>query len=170
MFYIDTCVIIAYGLKDDPNHEKAVNIIEKMKKINDISKFFTSTLTLVELYSALSRNIQKYKLPPGIEEITNDKTKLRGTIAYLLQLLPVHIFPDDSKLVSLDNLKLFNKFSEAISLSIKLKLKTLDLLHIAYATQLAKQNFIRFFITLDSEILNKKDIILKATGIKIINE
>jgi hypothetical protein len=95
-------------------------------------------------------------LPPGI--------------AYLLQLLPVHIFPDDSKLVSLDNLKLFNKFSEVISLSIKLKLKTLDLLHIAYASQLAKQNFIRFFITLDSEILNKKDIILKATGIKIINE
>jgi predicted nucleic acid-binding protein len=47
MFYIDTCVIIAYGLKDDPNHEKAVNIIEKMKKINDMSKFFTSTLTLV---------------------------------------------------------------------------------------------------------------------------
>jgi predicted nucleic acid-binding protein len=170
MFYLDTCVIIAYGLKEDPNHEKAVNVIEKMKKINGMSKICTSTLTLVELYSALSRNIQKYKLPPGIEEIVNDRIKLRATVAYLLLLLSVHIFPDDSELSSLDGLRLFSKFSGAISLSIELKLKTLDLLHIAYASELAKQKSIRFFITLDSEIISKKDIILKVTGIEIMNE
>jgi predicted nucleic acid-binding protein len=128
------------------------------------------SLTLVELYSALSRNIQKYKLPPGIEEIANDRIKLRRTVAYLLQLLSVNIFLDDSELLSLDGLRLFSKFSEAISLSIELKLKTLDLIHIAYASKLARQKSIRFFITLDSEIISKKDIILKVTGIKIMNE
>jgi len=98
MSYLDTCVIISYCVDGDPNHNKAVNIIEKLKKINGIDKFYASTLTLVELYSAVSRNIQSYRLPPGIEEIANYKIKLRSTIAYFLQLLSIYIFSDEAKL------------------------------------------------------------------------
>jgi hypothetical protein len=65
-------------------------------------------------------------------------------------------------------LKLFHKFSEAINLASELKLKTLDLPHIAYANQLMKKGLIKFFVTFDSEILNNKEIILKNIGIEII--
>jgi hypothetical protein len=59
-----------------------VNIVERLKKINGIDRFYASTLTLVELYSVVSRNIQSYKLPSGIEEIANHRIKLRLTIAF----------------------------------------------------------------------------------------
>jgi|YelNatPaOPRAMG01_1025707.scaffolds.fasta_scaffold69895_2 predicted nucleic acid-binding protein len=63
MSYLDTCVIISYCIDGDPNHSKAVNIIEKLRKIDEIDRFYASTFTLVELYSAVSRNIQNYRLP-----------------------------------------------------------------------------------------------------------
>jgi predicted nucleic acid-binding protein len=170
MAYLDTCVIISYCIDGDPNHNKAVNIIERLKKINGIDKFYASTLTLVELYSVLSRKIQSYRLPPGIEEIANYKIKLQSTIAYFLQLLSIYIFSDEAKLADLDHLKLFHKFSDAINLATELKLGTLDLLHIAYASQLVKKGLTKFFVTFDSEILDKKEIILKNIGMKVIGD
>jgi len=167
MSYLDTSVIIAYCIERDPQHNKAVKIIEKLK---ETSKFYASTLTLVELYSWLSRNIQKYKLPPGIEEILDYESKLRLTIPYCLQILSTAIFSDETKLTSIGNLKLFYKFSEAINLAAKLKLKTLDLLHITYASQLAEEGYVNFFVTFDSDILDKKETIQESTGIKIIGE
>jgi predicted nucleic acid-binding protein len=169
MFYLDTSLVIAYGIEGDPNHERAVDVIEKIKKKFGISEFYTSTFTLVELYAVLSRNIQKYRLPPGIEELANSRKKLQATIKYLLQLLSICIFSDNSELVNLNGLKLFNKFSEAINLSTELKLKSSDLLHIAYVSQLAKKKVIKFFITFDAGILKQKEAILKNTGIEVIS-
>jgi predicted nucleic acid-binding protein len=168
MSYLDTCVIIAYCIDGDPQHDKAVNIVEKLKKNGN--KLYASTLTLVELYSVVSRNIQKYKLPPGIEELTNHRSKLRATIAYFLQLLSLHILPDEAKLIDLDHLKLFHKFSDAIDLAAKLKLRTLDLLHLAYACQLATEKLIKFLATFDLEILKNKEAILEDIGIEVIDK
>jgi|YelNatPaOPRAMG01_1025707.scaffolds.fasta_scaffold54672_3 predicted nucleic acid-binding protein len=167
MAYLDTDVILAYCIDGDPQHSKAVNILEKLRQ--NTNRFYVSPLTLVELYSVLSRNIQSYKLPPGIEELTNHRSKLRTTITYFLQLLSINIPSDEAKLTDLDGLKLFHKFLEAIDLATKLKLKTLDLLHIAYASQLAKKKLIQFFITFDSKILENKEAILKNTGIEVID-
>jgi len=64
MAYLDTDVILAYCIGGDPQHSKAVNILEKLRQ--NTNRFYVSPLTLVELYSVLSRNIQSYKLPPGI--------------------------------------------------------------------------------------------------------
>jgi predicted nucleic acid-binding protein len=168
MSYLDTSVIIAYCIGGDPQHSKAVNIIEKVRQ--KVDKFYASTLTLVELYSVISRNIQKYKLPPGIEEITNYRIKLRVTITYFLKLLSLYIFSDEAKIIDLDRLKLFYKFFDAISLATELKLKTLDLLHLAYARQLAKKKLIKFFVTFDSEIIKNKEVILKNIEIEVVNE
>jgi predicted nucleic acid-binding protein len=168
MSYLDTCVIIAYCIDGDPQHSKAVNTMKKLGLKAD--KFYASTLTLVELYSVVSRNIQKYKLPPGIEELTNYRSKLQATITYFIQLLSLHILSDEAKLIDLGHLKLFCKFFDTIDLAIKLKLKTLDLLHLAYARQLAAKNLIRLFVTFDSQILKNKDAILKDIGIEVTDE
>jgi len=167
MSYLDTSVIIAYCIEGDPHHDKAVKVIEKLKEKN---KLYASALTLVELYSWLSRNIQKYRLPPGIEEVMDYEGKLRLTVTYCLQSLPIQIFSDEVKLTSIGELKLFHKFSEAINLAAKLKLRTLDLLHITYIIQLAEKEHVKLFVTFDSDILNKKEIIQKYTGIWIVSE
>jgi predicted nucleic acid-binding protein len=166
MSYLDTSVIIAYCVKGDPHHNKAVNIIEKLREY----KFYGSPITLVELYSVISRNIQRYVLPPGIEEVTNHKSKLLITVKYFLQLIPIHLISDEAKLRDFDQLKLFHKFFDAIELADKLKLRTLDLLHIVYAGQLAKKRLIKYFVTFDSDFLDKKEIILENTGVEVITE
>jgi len=60
--------IVAYCVEGDPHRNKAVNIVEKLRQ----DKFYGSPITLVELYSVISRNIQRYRLPPDIEEITKN--------------------------------------------------------------------------------------------------
>jgi len=167
MAYLDTNVIIAYGFDGDPNHEKAVSIIEGGRSVGE---FYGSTFTLVELFCALYRNIQKYRLPPGIEQIVDERSKVRVTVSYLLYNLNIHMFSDESRLMDLDNLKSFHVFYEAIHLAQKIKLRTLDMLHLAYANQLAKKNIIDYFITLDSAIVEKKGEIEESIGVKVVSE
>jgi len=169
MSYLDTCVIISYCFDGDPNHDKAVNIVERLKRINGMDRFYASTLTLVELYSALSRNVQKHRLPPGLQEVADYKIKLRSAVAYCLRLLSIHVPSDEARLADLDRLRLFCRFLEAINLAPKLKLKALDLLHIAYASQLMKEGLVKSFVTLDCEILNNKETILKEVGVRVID-
>lgn len=54
---------------------------------------------LVELYCVLSRNIHKYRLPPGIEQIANERVKLGVTVSYLINSLNISI-PSDEPQVS----------------------------------------------------------------------
>jgi predicted nucleic acid-binding protein len=118
----------------------------------------------------ISRNIQRYNLPPGIEEIANHKIKLLITVKYFLQHIPLNLISDKAKLRNFDQLKLFHKFFDAIELADKLKLRTLDLLHIVYAGQLAEKGLIKYFGTFDSDFLDKKEIILENTGVEVITE
>jgi predicted nucleic acid-binding protein len=167
MLYLDTNVIIAYCIDNDPDHNRALNIIETLRQ--NKNKFYASTLSLVELYSVVSRNIQNYRLPPGIEELTDERIKIRTTIAYFLKLLSLHILSDEAKLIDLNHLKIFYEYFNAIKLAPLLKLKTLDLLHIVYAQELVTKKFIKAFITFDKEIMKKKDLILKTLKIEIIS-
>jgi predicted nucleic acid-binding protein len=48
-----------------------------------------------------------------------------------------------------------------------LRLKTLDLLHIAYALHLAEKGLIHTFATLDKEIAERRDVIEKL-GLKLL--
>jgi hypothetical protein len=63
-------------------------------------------------------------------------------------------------------IKVFYKFAEALQFSLKLRLASLDLLHLMYAKQLAEHT--RYFATLDTEILGRAGIIEKVLGIKVI--
>ncbi len=69
-----------------------------------------------------------------------------------------------------DQLKLFHKFLDAIDLADNLKLRTLNLLHIVYADQLAEKKLIKYFVTFDSDFLDKKEAILENTGVEVITE
>jgi len=57
------------------------------------------------------------------------------------------------------------EYRMSILLAEKLKLRALDLLHIAYASILEEKK--RIFVTEDNEILSKRNIIRKLTGLEI---
>jgi hypothetical protein len=63
-------------------------------------------------------------------------------------------------------IKVFYMFAEALQFSLKLRLASLDLLHLMYAKQLVEHT--RCFATLDAEILGRAGVIEKVLGIKVI--
>jgi predicted nucleic acid-binding protein len=73
---------------------------------------------------------------------------------------------NDEPLVERLNNTVFHVFRRAVDYSSRLKLATLDLLHITYALQLASKGLIDTFVTLDRDMLTKTEPIEKL-GLKI---
>jgi len=55
-----------------------------------------------------------------------------------------------------------------VKYAVDLKLKTLDLLHIAYAILLANEGLVHMFTTLDNEII-AKGYLLEKLGLKLLH-
>ena len=60
------------------------------------------------------------------------------------------------KLEQLNEFKAFHIFAKTVDLAHKLKLKALDLMHIAYTTNLASKGLANTIVTLDKEIKEKE--------------
>ena len=163
--YVDTNVIVSYALGDD-NHPKAVKMINEVKNEGQL---YISTFTIVELYSVLSRNISKYKLPPTFEELIHPSMKVKLAVEYALGKLNFNILPDDSVVKELEGIKVkaHRLFYKAIKLAPKIKLKTNDLVHIAYAHQLKRKGKIDSIMTLDEDFKKKRDLIKKHTKLLV---
>lgn len=164
MSYLETSVIIAYGLDQDSNHYRALKLIECMRNVGN---FHTSPITLVELYCVLARNIHKIRLPPGAEQISDEKSRLKFIISLLIKSLNILILSDEPEIKNFSGFKLFHKFFHTIQLAQEFKLSTLDTLHLAYAKQLVDKGIIKYFLTLDSEILKKEKEIQTKLGLKV---
>ena len=75
---------------------------------------------------------------------------------------------DEAELASLDSTRIFHVYSRAIRLSL-LGLRTLDTLHLAYASWLASRKLVRRFLTLDKEIDKRREAIREEVGIEVEN-
>ncbi|MEM1610096.1 MAG: type II toxin-antitoxin system VapC family toxin [Sulfolobales archaeon] len=166
MAYVDTNVIIAYGFEDDPNHDKATSLVERYRGAGE---FYGSPLTLVELYSSLHRNIQRYRLPQTIMQLSDERIKVKSIVQLLLRSLDIKIFPEDCTVESVDNFKIHRIFNEAVQLVHRIRLRTLDLLHVVYAKLLAERGLVRYFITLDSDIIKRRREIHEVAGLNIVD-
>lgn len=134
MIYVDTNVIISYMDELDSNHAKAVALLEKLKN----EKLVASKLTLVELASVYSRAGLKDPIALAI---------------YSIEEVGVHIANID-----------FNEvLTSAFRLADELKLRTLDLLHIAACKLIGANRFATF----DKDIIGKKNLVSKL-GIDIV--
>lgn len=136
MIYLDTNVIIAYIDERDPNHGKAVELLESLKEDRA-----TSRLTLVELASVYSR--------AGLNEP--------------LALAIYSIEYCGAKIIDIDLNKLL---IEAFKLAESLKLRTLDLLHISACKIMKIENFATFDkdIITKSESIEKIGIKIVTTN------
>ena len=135
MNYIDTNVILCYLNKNDLNHDKAA----KLWAISE-SKVI-SEITLLELRSVLSRK-------------TNlSEAEIEAYVEYL---------PDIGlQIVESDLNRVFNRASEMV---FKIKMKTLDTLHISACLEINARNL----VTLDYEFVEKNRIISEL-GINIVS-
>jgi predicted nucleic acid-binding protein len=135
MNYIDTNVIISYLNTKDVNHSRALKIVEKGDNM------ITSPIGILELRSVLSRT-----------------TKLNGDEieAFVDYLLEINL-----EVPEVDMNKVFSSASE---IAIRIRMKTLDVLHLSASVILNASNFVTF----DSEF-KEKEIEIAAIGLRIIS-
>jgi len=165
MAYVDTNVIISFYFDDERSHEIARKIVDRLRGRN--TRLYASPLTIVELFSAISRKLPNLMLPPHVEIIVkelkpDEKTIVHILIGSMLESLNITVVDDDPIFDLFDNrVRMFYVFRKAIENSVSLKLRTLDLIHVSYALQLASKGLLDTFVTLDKEIIDKRDFIIK---------
>ena len=123
MNYIDTNVIISFLNSRDINHEKA------LKTLNHDSEMVTSPVAILELKSVLCRTT------------TLDTDEIEAFVDYLHEINIEVPMIDMNKVIS-----------NAIEIAVNIRMKTLDILHLAAGVVLNVDDFITF----DREFIEKK--------------
>ena len=134
--YIDTNVIISFLNNRDTNHARALKIFDsKDRKV-------TSTVAVLELKSVLSRTTKL-----GLEEI-------EAFVDYLPEINVEVPEVDTNKIIR-----------NAIEIAARIRMKTLDLLHISASLIIEADSLITF----DREFIEKKKEI-EIIGLRIMSE
>lgn len=159
IIYVDTSIIIAKYKKQDEYYKYANQILNP-----DKNKKCISHITLVELSSVLSRNIDNIHLSE-IEELDalSDKEKILFMIKYIIADCGFKIYNftglnEISSIIPKDQISM--DYQQAINISMKSKLRTLDNLHFATVKNIVtfKGINIEYFLTGDHEILENTEI------------
>ena len=123
MNYIDANVILSFLNSRDINHEKA------LKTLNHDSETVTSPVAILELKSVLCRTT------------TLDTDEIEAFVDYLHEINIEVPMIDMNKVIS-----------NAIEIAVNIRMKTLDILHLAAGVVLEVDGFITF----DREFLEKE--------------
>ncbi len=135
--YLDTSFILSLAIVDDVNHEIAL----KLEKL--IGKPIISKLVVAELYTYFSRVLDSHH-----EEY------IEAMVQYTIKRSHARIMDVDA-----------NKLLEIVPhYAPKLKLKTLDLLHILAAHQLGADRI----VTLDKDYAAKSSLIKRWLGLEVV--
>lgn len=149
-YYLDTNVIFAYAIQEDNCHKEAKQLINSLGK----GEFYTSTYTLVELHTFISRESDEYNLPFLNPEISLE-TKIKATIKYCLRELEVVILSDEhgTKEFSIgrQNVQIYNNFSKAIEFSPRVDVTSRDIMHIGHIGLLHDDVPITTLVSLDKD-------------------
>ena len=158
--YVDTNLIIARYKPEDPLYVLA-NRLFKARNY----EFIISPITLTELYSVLSRVKIHISIPEGMENID-----IPTLIEFILEDCNLKIV-SKTRIVTYqigkERIKIPLEYYIALSIADKIKLRTLDLIHIAYAYLIKDR--IKAFVTGDNEIIDKQETIIHMLGIKVIS-
>ena len=138
MIYLDTNVLVAYINPKDRLHDRAVSLITKYRK----DEMIISQLVMLELYSVFSR----------VMDVGD--VELEASVNYTIRKCNTRVAS-----VEWDEL-----YSKSLSYANKLKLKTLDLLHVIAAHLLG----VKILISFDKDINSKSKLIKSLLGIEVI--
>ena len=138
MIYLDTNILIAYINPKDKLHNRAITLISGYQE----NEIVISQLVVLELYSVYSRIM-------NLSDI-----ELEALVNYTIKKCKVKIAT-----INWDEL-----YSQSLSYANKLKLKTLDLLHVVAAYLVGAKTLISF----DRDINNKRSIIRDLLGLEVL--
>jgi predicted nucleic acid-binding protein len=161
MSYVDTSIIVAALDYLDPRQKSALEVLEKKgdKKISE--------LVLVELASILSR--KRNILYEAFRKIgVKEELMIPAAILYIVKRFRLEYkrVYDHGRVLPLGDFYL--PLATAIELSSKFKLKTLDLLHLAYIKTLIDQEEEIFeLITVDEDFKKEEESIKRELKIDI---
>jgi len=167
--YLDTNVILARYAPNEPQHEEAKKLLNKIEK-GKVSAV-TSVLTLVEVVCATSRAYERFDDKSeafGREEVAG------AFLRRVLNIKKLDFIPmggEASFNVNDRRVKLPALFALALEIGSKTGLKTLDTLHLASAS-IASRIYgtkIDYFVTLDEDMLNRRKIISSLIESKVIS-
>jgi len=159
--YTDTSVIVAALDPSDPRCKRARSLLEGS------GYRVVSELTLVELASLISRRgelLSRLASAIGAEE----ELTLSAALLYLLKRFNLKYRPIEHR----SGATVFGRAgvvaTTALSLASSLKLKSLDLLHAAYAKLLREQGEpISVIETADREFWEKREEVREALGLRV---
>jgi len=171
--YLDTNVIITRYLPTDQNFPAVNTFFKKSHRAR-----YASEISVLELYCVFSRLIKGGAVSVaeyGEEfESLSVHEKVRVSVDHAIQswrlrvTVPMVSFtklPIPGKVIEVDH-RLF----EAIRVSSRLGLRALDTLHIAFASTIREiATDLDSFITLDGEILSKKEDIENEFDLQVVN-
>lgn len=160
MIYVDTSAIVAALDSQDPRQNRAKELLEKTE--NKI----VSEIVLAELASVISR---RWRFVKDIAErlgLSRDEASV-AILIYILKRfgLKYRLVDGSTRLPLLG--KVYRPVAVAIELSSKARLKTLDLLHVAYAKLMKEEGeSIEEILTADTDF-EKAGELLKKLGLEL---
>ncbi|MBO0888238.1 PIN domain-containing protein [Candidatus Bathyarchaeota archaeon] len=161
MAYVDTSVLIAAYQPKDQLHQVSKTFLSKRQtKI-------VSALTFVELSSVLARIKPELELPDPIRKEPL-KRRIRAAVEYIIRDASVILASTGSSTMNIGERRVTipMEYSKAASEAYRLKLRTLDMLHLAYAHLIGRLEFkLDFFVTGDQDILDAKAEIRDSLGL-----
>lgn len=136
--YLDTNLYISLIKSNDDNYSSIQKIISQPHL-----SFVTSTITLVELSSVLSREYDNLQLDLLIDGLKKDKAEAKKAVEVILLIIDYLISKTKTTIISDPQIDFIDYFAHkfmmspiykiAILESSKIRLRTLDLIHYAYS-------------------------------------
>jgi hypothetical protein len=130
-----------------------------------------SPLTILELFSVYARILDKINLPPLRKEL-DDVGKLEAIVQ--ASLIDCGLFTAAIPLgaewtLVTQRITVPLEYAEARNLAARIRLRTLDLLHVSCASLLLKTGTaISHFVTGNQELVSRSDLIRRLTGIRVV--
>lgn len=165
MAYVDTNVILANYFPEDKLHSRASAFFELSRK-----RKIVSPVSTVELFAVVSRLETEIQAPKEILE-EPPRRRVRALVEFLIRDCKLFLasVPAQAKIkIAGTVLSVPVEYESCIRLAHALKLKTLDLIHLAYADNLRKWGHdVGVFVTFDGDILRSSANIQQQLGIEV---
>ena len=161
MKYIDTSVIVSALDPLDQEHALAKRVI------HDRGDKVVSELTLVEMASVI--RWRQYSLDKKAIPDSPNIIDLYGRVLYILQEMDLRVlFPKESIIWSPFG-NMTSPYFRALELSSDIPMRTLDLLHLGYASEIGSSLSISLdFLTRDNEFAKYSEKIREILGIRVL--
>lgn len=170
--YLDTSVILVRYVPSDPKSQAVDNFFKKTRKARYISE-----ISVLELYCVFSKAIRAGLLK-ALDRTTNfenlsTEEKVKVAVEHAIRTWRLRVVATERSFVKLpvgrQTLEIEHEFFEAIRFSSKFGLKTLDTLHLAYASAIRElEPDLATFTTVDREITSRREEIEKQIGIRVL--